>query len=159
MWARAPPSCGDCQIAEGPRSFTHFTYSEAAAERPAVTHSSRPGNAPKPPPPKLRAPEEPSGTPSAEQAFAIRDELEIGQLADQNAQARKTGMKRWRRKTTGALMASLRGLVGKQSLQSCGDSSPRHCVTNTRMRHDWCSPAVESKIRQGHLGQNQDGGK
>jgi len=56
-------------------------------------------------------------------------------------------------------MASLGGLVGKQSLQSCGDGSPRHCVTNTRMRRDWCSPAVESKIRQGHLGQNQDGGK
>ena len=128
-------------------------------ERLAVTHSSRPGNAPKPPPPKLRAPEEPSGTPSAEQAFAIRDELEIGQLADQNAQARKTGMKLWRRKTTGALTASLGGLGGKQSLQSRGDGSPRRCLTNTRMRHDWCSPAVESKIRQGHLGQNQDGGK
>jgi hypothetical protein len=70
------PLVRELQIAERPRSFTQFTYSEAAAERLAMTHSSRPGNAPKPPPPKLRAPEEPSGTPSAEQAFAIRDELE-----------------------------------------------------------------------------------
>ena len=68
-------------------------------------------------------------------------------------------MKRWRRKTTGALTASLGGLVGKQSLQSRGDGSPRHCVTNTRMRHDWCSPTVESKIGQRYLGQNQNGGE
>jgi hypothetical protein len=147
------------QFAEVREKFTQLTYSEAAAERLAMTHSSRSGNAPKPPPPKLRAPEEPSGTPSAEQAFALRDELKIGQLADQNAQTRKTGMKRGRRKTAGDLTASLGGLVGKQSLQDRGDRSPRRCVTNTRMRHDWCSPTVESKIGQRYLGQNQNSGE
>ena len=76
MWGEDGESVPLVRGLQGPRSFTPFTYSEAAAERLAMTHSSRPGNAPKPPPPKLRAPEEPSGTPSAEQAFAIRDELE-----------------------------------------------------------------------------------
>jgi hypothetical protein len=82
-----------------------------------------------------------------------------GQLADQNAQARKTGMKPWRRKTAGALTASLGGLVGKESLQNRGDRSPRRRVTNTRMRHHWRSPTVESKIGQRYLGQNQNSGE
>jgi hypothetical protein len=43
MWGEDGESVPLVRGLQGPRSFNRFTYSEAAAERLAMTHSSRPG--------------------------------------------------------------------------------------------------------------------
>jgi hypothetical protein len=53
---RERPFVQDWRFTARVRTISWITYSEAA-ERLALTLSTRPGNTPEPPPPKLRAPE------------------------------------------------------------------------------------------------------
>ncbi len=82
-----------------------------------------------------------------------------GELADQNAQLRKTGMKACRRKASSNLTGFKYYRFGNQSLMRDCNGSPRNGMANTRMRCNRRRPTMKCEIRKRHLGQDQDSGK